>query len=84
VTTAEARSEHGGHSESRRIHFAKTITWRIAATTTTVAIVFALTGDLEAGAAVGGIEAVAKLGLYYGHERIWSRALGTRGSPNAH
>lgn len=62
----------------RSIALAKTITWRIVATTTTFLIAWALTGDLTAGAAIGGVEAVAKMGLYYWHERAWGAALGRR------
>lgn len=62
----------------RTTAIAKTITWRILATTTTFLIAWALTGDLTAGAAIGGIEAVAKMGLYYWHERAWSTALRRR------
>ena len=58
---------------SRRLALAKTLSWRVVATTTTFLIAWAVTGDLGAGAAVGGIEAVAKMALYYGHERAWER-----------
>jgi len=50
----------------------KTITWRIVATATTFSIVYLLTGQLVLALEVGGLEAVAKLVLYYLHERGWS------------
>ena len=59
--------------ESRRRSLAKTVSWRCLATLTTFLIAWAITGDLAAGAAIGGIEATAKMFLYYGHERIWAR-----------
>ena len=59
---------------SRRLALAKTVSWRVLATTTTFLIAWAVTGDVSAGAAVGGFEAVAKMALYYGHERAWERA----------
>ena len=59
--------------ETRGRSLAKTISWRVVATTTTFAIAWGITGDVGAGAAIGGIEGVAKLFLYYGHERAWSR-----------
>lgn len=62
----------------RKTALAKTITWRILATTTTFLIAWALTGDLTAGAAIGGVEAIAKMGLYYWHERAWGTALRRR------
>ncbi len=58
---------------SRRRTLAKTFSWRLTATTTTFLIAWAITGNIGAGAAIGGVEAVAKLMLYYGHERAWER-----------
>jgi len=61
-------------SESgRRVHVAKMLTWRLIATGTTVLIAYLLIGDLRLGAAIGGIEATAKMALYYWHERAWAR-----------
>ena len=50
----------------------KTITWRITASLTTFVIAWILTGDLLIGASIGTIEAIAKIFLYYFHERIWN------------
>ncbi len=61
------------YSESSRRSLAKTISWRILATLTTGTIVWLLTGELTLAVAVGGIEAVTKMALYYGHERLWDR-----------
>ncbi|MCP5029707.1 MAG: DUF2061 domain-containing protein [Actinomycetia bacterium] len=70
-------------SESgRRVHVAKMITWRMIATGTTVLIAYLLIGDLRLGATIGGIEATAKMALYYGHERAWAR-MTTPPSPDA-
>ncbi|MGC6396798.1 MAG: DUF2061 domain-containing protein [Ilumatobacteraceae bacterium] len=60
---------------SRKVSILKTLTWRFVATTTTFLIAWVVTGDLKAGATVGGIEAVSKMVLYYVHERVWERAL---------
>lgn len=60
-------------AESKSRSVAKTISWRFVATTTTFVIAWLVTGDIGAGAAIGGIEAVAKMALYYWHERVWSR-----------
>ncbi len=57
----------------RRVHIAKMITWRVIATTTTIAISYLITKDLTVGATIGGIEATTKMALYYGHERTWAR-----------
>ncbi len=58
-------------SHSRAV--VKTISWRVLATLTTILIVFILFGRLDLAAAAGGIEAVAKLALYFFHERFWNR-----------
>ena len=52
---------------------AKTFTWRFTATLTTVIIAWFITGSVEAGLAIGGIEFFAKMFLYYVHERLWER-----------
>ena len=50
----------------------KTFTWRVTASLTTFVIAWVLTGDLLIGATIGSIEAIAKIFLYYFHERIWN------------
>ena len=50
----------------------KTLTWRVTASLTTFVIAWILTGDLLIGATIGSIEAIAKIFLYYFHERIWN------------
>lgn len=60
---------------TRRIHLAKTLTWRVLATFTTFVIAWTVTGDLDVGLIVGGTEAVVKMVLYYLHERAWHRLI---------
>ena len=50
----------------------KTMTWRVTASLTTFIIAWILTGDLLLGVSIGSIEALAKIFLYYYHERIWN------------
>ena len=50
----------------------KTLTWRVTASLTTFVIAWVLTGNLLIGATIGSIEAIAKIFLYYFHERIWN------------
>ena len=50
----------------------KTLTWRITASFTTFVIAWILTDDLLIGATIGSIEAIAKIFLYYFHERLWN------------
>lgn len=51
----------------------KAITYRITGTLTTGAITFGVTGELTTALAVGSIEPVVKLLVYYFHERAWQR-----------
>ena len=56
---------------SYKRHLLKTITWRIVGTLDTIIISFILTGSLKIGLAIGGIEIISKMILYYLHERTW-------------
>lgn len=57
--------------ESRLRSLLKAITYRITGTVTTAAIVLIVTGELAVAAAVGVVEPVAKIVIYYLHERAW-------------
>ena len=50
----------------------KTLTWRFVATLATIIIVFLLTADFSIAFKSGFIEVIAKLIIYYGHERAWN------------
>ncbi len=56
---------------SRQIHIAKTFTWRLIASLTTFLIAWIATGDIDIGLKVGAVDVVAKLALYFFHERAW-------------
>lgn len=58
-------------SVSPKRHLAKAITWRVVASTTTFAIGWIVTGDLNFGMAIGAADVVIKIALYYLHERLW-------------
>ena len=60
---------------SYKRHLLKTITWRIIGTLDTIIISGILTGSLKIGAAIGVIELISKMVLYYLHERIWYKFL---------
>lgn len=49
----------------------KGISWRIFATTTTIIIVYLFFKRLDLAIAAGILETVAKIVLYWAHERIW-------------
>lgn len=59
--------------ESNIRSLAKAITYRITGSLTTAAITWFVTGDLHTALAVGGLEPIVKIGVYYAHERIWQR-----------
>ncbi|WP_300441280.1 DUF2061 domain-containing protein [Christiangramia sp.] len=50
----------------------KTISWRIVGTIDTVLISWVLTGEVDTALAIGSVELVTKMILYFGHERIWN------------
>ena len=52
-------------------HIAKTITWRIVGTIDTIILSWIITGDLAIGMAIGGVEVITKMVLYFLHERVW-------------
>lgn len=55
----------------RKRHILKTITWRIVGTLDTIILSWIITGDLKIGMAIGGVEVITKMILYYLHERTW-------------
>ena len=63
-------SKHGTVVEKKR-HLAKAVTWRVTGTLDTMLIGWLVTGSLELGAIIGGIEVITKMILYYAHERVW-------------
>ncbi len=52
-------------------HIAKTVTWRIIGTLDTIIISGLITGSWVVGLAIGGIETISKMVLYFLHERLW-------------
>jgi len=59
------------YKETNKRSIVKGISWRVFATTTTVIIVYVFFGRLDLAIAAGLIETVAKVGLYWLHERAW-------------
>ncbi len=51
----------------------KAISWRIIGTFDTILISWVLTGEIDTALAIGSIELVTKMLLYFGHERLWNR-----------
>lgn len=59
--------------ESQLRSVLKAITYRITGTLATASMTFAITGDMRTALAIGGIEPIVKIGIYYAHERLWQR-----------
>lgn len=51
----------------------KAISWRVTGTVITTALVFLLTRRFVLSLAVGGLEFVSKIGMFWFHERAWDR-----------
>lgn len=56
---------------SRKRHILKTLTWRIIGTLDTMILSWLITGNWKFGVAIGGVELITKMVLYYLHERAW-------------
>lgn len=52
--------------------FAKTLTWRTAATADTFLISYLVTGSAALAGSIVSIEVFTKMFLYYAHERAWN------------
>ena len=59
------------YKETNTRSIAKGISWRVIATTTTIAIVYFFFDRLDLAIAAGMIETLLKVGLYWLHERAW-------------
>ena len=56
---------------SYKRHIAKTVSWRVIGTLDTMIISGIITGSWSLGLAIGGIEVITKMILYFLHERAW-------------
>ena len=64
--------------ESRLRSVFKALSWRVLATLTTIAIAYFIVGDVKTALKIGAVEVVAKMAIYYLHERAWVQVpLGT-------
>ncbi len=61
------------YKETNKRSIVKGISWRVVATTTTIAIVYFFFDRLDLAIAAGMIETVLKVGLYWLHERVWHK-----------
>ncbi|NIS69869.1 MAG: adenylyl-sulfate kinase [Proteobacteria bacterium] len=51
----------------------KAVSWRFWATVTTMLLVYLFTGTIEVALAIGGLEVVLKMLIFYLHERTWDK-----------
>lgn len=57
----------------RTRHLAKAVTYRALGSFGTAMIAYIATGDAKLGTSIGVLDSLAKVGLYYLHERTWCR-----------
>jgi adenylylsulfate kinase len=61
------------HRDTNARSIAKALSWRLMGTIATAGLVFIFTRKLVMSLAVGGLEFVSKIGLFWLHERMWDR-----------
>ena len=57
----------------QNIQKSKEKNWLINESIDTFVIAWIITGSIELGGFIAGVEAVTKIFIYYAHERIWNR-----------
>ena len=60
-------------NENKTRSIGKSISWRILASCDTMLISYVITRSLKIAAAIGSIEVLTKMVLYYFHERAWNK-----------
>ena len=61
------------HEDKEVRSVAKTISWRIIATITTMSLVYIFTKKLSLSLGIGVFEVIFKMCFYYLHERFWQK-----------
>ena len=70
------------YRDSHTRSVAKAISWRFFGTIATAILVYIFTRNWSLSLTIGGVEFVAKIGLFWLHERVWDRVpLGRIGQP---
>ena len=60
------------HLESNSRSIVKAVSYRILGSTTTAIIFYVLTGKGSLSLSAGVLDMVAKIGVYFVHERVWN------------
>ncbi len=68
---SEDKIKGGPTAELLSRSVAKTLSWRVIGTLDTIIICWVVTGAWDFALAIGGIELVTKMILYFFHERAW-------------
>jgi adenylylsulfate kinase len=61
----------------------KGMSWRVIATFVTTAVVWFISGEVSMALFAGLSDSLVKIGLFWGHERLWQRVGWGRKSPPA-
>jgi len=64
-------TEEASDKESHMRSVLKALSWRIVATVATFAIAYIVTHDPATAGKIAAVEVIAKLVIYYLHERAW-------------
>jgi uncharacterized membrane protein len=59
--------------ETRRRTLVKSCSYRLVGGLVTTSVAYAATGKGSAAAAIGILDTIVKLGVFYAHERFWLR-----------
>lgn len=60
-------------NETKLRSFLKAISWRVIATTITFLAALLLTGETVTALEIGALDLIAKLIVYFLHERVWGK-----------
>ncbi len=63
-------------TRSQKLSVLKTISYRVASTSSICLIALLLTGSIKVGMTIGVIELIVNTCIYYVHERVWIRLQG--------
>jgi len=53
--------------------FVKGISWRVIATLVTTMVVWLISGEVAMALFAGASDSLVKIGLFWGHERLWQQ-----------
>ena len=51
----------------------KAVSWRATGTVDTMIVSYLVTGKIKLALTISAVELFTKIGLYYGHERVWDK-----------